>query len=54
MEKGYFEAGMTLDNLIILNKVSGFGVGVFYNYSATADPDWKKNVVPKLTLNLVL
>lgn len=54
MEKGYFEAGMTLDNLIILNKVSGLGIGVFYKYSATADPNWKKNVVPKITFNLVL
>ena len=54
MEKGYFEAGLTMDNMLILNKVSGFGLGVFYNYSATADPDWKKNVVPKLTLNFVL
>lgn len=49
MEKGYYEAGIAVNNLIILNKVSGFGVGVFQNYG----PYSNYRVIPKLTLNFV-
>jgi hypothetical protein len=53
MEGGYAEAGVILDNLLILNKVSGFGLGVFYRYDSNADPDAAKNIVTKITMNFV-
>jgi hypothetical protein len=51
MEKGYFEAGIWLDG-ILTNKYSSIGLGGFYKYGAYADPDWKKNIVPKIVMSM--
>lgn len=50
MELGYFEAGLMLDG-IITTKTASIGLGGFYKYGAYADPDWKKNIMPKLVMS---
>ncbi len=51
MDKGFFEGGLIINNLITSN-ASGIGIGVFYRYGAYANSDWKQNIVPKLTLSV--
>ncbi|MEY4605191.1 MAG: hypothetical protein RIT43_2483 [Bacteroidota bacterium] len=53
MDKGYAEAGLYINGLFV-NGFSAFGIGGFYNYGAYANPDWKKNIVPKLSLTMNL
>jgi hypothetical protein len=53
MDKGYTEAGLYINGLFV-NGFSAFGIGGFYNYGAYANPDWKKNIVPKLSLTMNL
>jgi hypothetical protein len=48
-EKGFYEAGLIVDNLIILGS-SGFGIGVFHRFGAYAFPEMKDNFVYKLSL----
>jgi hypothetical protein len=52
MNKGYYEAGVIADKLLIYN-TSGFGVGCFYNYGPYATPYVKNNFTLKLSLTLV-
>lgn len=42
MEKGFFESGLLLDNIFVMN-TSGFGMGVFYRYGPYALPEIKDN-----------
>jgi hypothetical protein len=53
MEEGYFEGGLILDGLFTYNSI-GFGIGTFYRYGFYSDADWKKNIVPKIAISLVL
>jgi len=50
MEKGYYEAGILFNNLILKN----FGVGAFYNYGPYSNTDAMKNVFIKLTMKVGL
>lgn len=52
MEKGYFESGFTIDN--ILTGFANYGIGVFYRYGPYADPSWNKNFAVKLTISTSL
>lgn len=53
-EKGYYEAGMVLDNILRYNYVNvawlGIGAGVFYHYGPYSKPEFKKNLSPKISL----
>ena len=41
MEKGFFESGLVVEDLLVLFKVVSFGAGVFYRYGAYAwDNQW--------------
>ncbi len=51
MDKGFFEGGLIINNLITSN-VSGIGIGMFYRYGAYANSDWKMNLVPKITATI--
>jgi hypothetical protein len=51
MEKGYYEAGLIVDKLLI-SQFSGLGLGVFYNYGAYASPYAEKNLTVKISLAL--
>jgi hypothetical protein len=53
MEKGFYEGGIFLNNIII-SGTTGVGISVYYRYGTYADPDWKKNIVPKFTVSLKL
>jgi len=53
MEKGYFESGLVLDNLIRYN-VFRFGVAGFYRYGPYANPDPIDNLAIKFTLGIAL
>jgi hypothetical protein len=53
MEKGFWESGLELTNLIKLNsgfQVQGWGIGVFYRYGPYALPDSRDNL--RFTLSL--
>lgn len=53
MDKGYSEVGLILNGLL----TSGFtsiGIGGFYNYGVYADPDWQKNIYPKIAVGFNL
>lgn len=52
-EKGYFETGLRIDNILKLN-FSGFGAGIFHRYGGYQKPDLKDNIAAKLTLTFVL
>ena len=49
MDKGYSEFGLIL-NGTFTNGPTSFGVGVFYNYGAYMDKDWKNNIFSKIAL----
>jgi len=51
MEKGYYEAGIILDKLLISN-ITGIGIGVFNNYGYYANPTFEKNFTFKLSLSI--
>lgn len=53
MNKGYYEAGVILNNLLKLNTL-GMGIGAFYNYGPYSLPQADKNVTLKIALNIVL
>ena len=48
-EKGYYESGLIIENLLISN-FSGFGVGAFYRFGPYAFPEMKDNFVYKLSV----
>ncbi len=49
MEKGYTEGGIILDGILTTSNTS-IGLGGFYRYGAYANTDWKKNIVPKISV----
>lgn len=54
LDKGYGEFGIILDGIWV-QQFSGFGLGVFYNYSPEfTSATWTDNIVPKLSLSFVL
>lgn len=53
MEKGYYEAGLILDKLLVIN-TSGFGLGIFYNYGYYSMPKVADNLTFKLSFSFVL
>lgn len=53
MDKGYYEVGLILDKILILNS-SGFGIGVFYNYGAYSVPQFDKNLTYKISFSFVV
>ena len=53
MDKGYLEAGLTLDNFYTFKNLP-LGIGVFYNYGPTRDQNWKNNIVPKVSISFAL
>jgi hypothetical protein len=53
MDKGFFEGGIILNNILVANSM-GIGIGGFYRYGSYSDSDWKKNIVPKITLSVAL
>ena len=50
MEKGYYESGMKIYN-IIHSGTSGFGFGTFYRYGPYSLPNSKDNFSYKITLS---
>ena len=48
-EKGFYESGLIIDKLLILNN-TGFGIGVFHRYGAYAFPEMTDNFVYKLSI----
>ncbi|MFT4752842.1 MAG: hypothetical protein ACI9GM_000575 [Salibacteraceae bacterium] len=52
MEKGFFESGILLDNVLVMN-TSGIGLGVFYRYGAYALPEVKDNFGFSFTIKYV-
>lgn len=51
MEKGFFEGGLILNNLLSTNSI-GLGIAGFYRYGSYSQSDWRKNIVPKITLSI--
>ena len=49
--KGYFESGIQINNLYVLNS-AGYGIGGYYHWGNYASSDWKKNIALKLSLSL--
>jgi hypothetical protein len=58
INKGFYESGMTLTNLLRFNYVNigyiGIGGGIFYRYGKYALPDQPKNIVGKININFSL
>jgi hypothetical protein len=57
MEKGYFESGMFLDNIVVINLWglrTGFGTGFFLRYGPYALPNINDNLVFKLSNNFLV
>ena len=48
MEKGYFESGIVVEDLLVLMKCLSFGAGVFYRYGAYARDNEMDNFAFKL------
>lgn len=53
MEKGYFEGGLLIDN-ILSSPISSIGVGVFYRAGDYASDRFGKNLVFRLSINYAL
>lgn len=53
MDKGYFEGGVLVQNVLVSGK-TGLGLGVFCPYGYYAGNDWDKNLTVKLALTVVL
>ena len=51
--KGYWESGISISSILVSN-VTGIGIAGFYRYGPYASSDWKQNIVPKLTLTILL
>jgi hypothetical protein len=50
--KGYFESGLQINNLLVLN-TGGYGIGGYYRFGHYSTSEWKKNLALKLTLSLL-
>lgn len=53
MRHGFFEAGIILDNILVLSNV-GFGFGTFYRYGSTASGDPLQNFYFKMAISMAL
>jgi hypothetical protein len=53
MDKGLYEAGLIFSGILTQNATS-IGLGGFYRYGYYADTDWKKNIVPKISIKFTL
>lgn len=53
MKHGFFEAGIIIDNMLVLSNV-GFGFGTFYRYGSTASGDPLQNFYFKMALSAAL
>ena len=51
MEKGYFESGVLINNLLN-SQMIGLGVGVFYRYGTYALPTNKENISLKVSFKI--
>ncbi len=52
MEKGYFETGVMIDNIIAAKDILAMGIGVFYRYGAYAMEKVKDNFAIKVSLTV--
>jgi len=52
MDKGFHEAGVFLNGILVSGNTS-LGLGAFSRFGYYADPDWKKNIVPKIVIGFV-
>jgi hypothetical protein len=50
-KKGYFESGIQINNLLILN-TGGYGIGGYYRFGNYASSKWKENLAVKLSITL--
>ena len=53
MDKGFYEGGLILDGILIMN-TSAFGIGGFYRYGYYSDSDWKNNIYPKISVSFTV
>ena len=54
LDKGYAEAGLLANNLLVLNGV-GFGIGGFYHYAGgVISPQVENNLTAKFTMSIAL
>ena len=51
-EKGFFETGLLINNLLTMNG-GGYGIGGFYRLGQYASANWKNNIALKLMLSVV-
>ncbi len=54
MEKGYYESGLIINNILKSTNIMGMGFGVFYRYGPYALPETKDNFAYKLTFTFDL
>ncbi len=54
MEKGYYESGLIINNILKSANIMGMGFGVFYRYGSYALPETKDNFAYKLTFTFDL
>ncbi len=52
MHRGFTETGLILNNMFT-SDFYGIGLGGFYRYGAYSNSDWRKNIVPKITLSFI-
>lgn len=53
MDKGFFEGGLILNNVLV-SGFNGIGIAVFYRYGDYSDANWKKNIMPKISISFNL
>lgn len=51
MEKGFYESGLSINNLLS-GGITQLGIGAFYKYGYYAAPQFKNNIVLKLSLKI--
>lgn len=54
MEKGYYETGLIIDNIYIVDKLIGYGAGLYYRYGPYAFANELDNIGWKLSFSLAL
>jgi hypothetical protein len=50
MEKGYFETGLLINDIILIKKILGFGFGIYYRYGPYSFSDISTNFAYKMSL----
>ena len=53
MNKGYYESGLQIDN-ILLSSFSGIGIGIYYRYGPYSLDGFRNNLAIKLSFNSIL